>query len=87
MIRVQIAPDIEFKMELDLGDIDPKSRDYDVQQFKSQVYKEFENRLKKAFPEGFKIHTIEFGLDTGWHEQLKEGDRDADDDGDRPVIV
>lgn len=87
MVRVQIAPEIEFKMDLDVaGGIDPKSRDYDVQQFKSAVYAEFEKRLKAAFPEGFKIHTIEFGLDTGWHEELKDADRDETGD-DRPVIV
>lgn len=83
MIRVQIAPEIEFKMEIDV-DIDPKSRDYDVQQLKSAVYTEFERRLKAAFPEGLKIHTIEFGLDTGWHEELKNV---KSDDDDNPVIV
>ncbi len=71
MIRVQLAPEIEFKMEVDLGDIDVTSRDYDVQQHKTEVYNEFYKRLEKAFPEGFKMHTFEFGLDTGWHEELK----------------
>ena len=72
MVRVQLAPEIEFKMEVDLGDIDVTSRDYDVQQHKTEVYSEFVKRLEKAFPEGFKIHTFEFGLDTGSHEELKE---------------
>ena len=61
-IRFQIAPDIEFKMELEVGGISPESRDYDVQQHKAEVYSEFEQRLKKAFPEGFRIDTFEFGL-------------------------
>jgi len=71
-IRLQIAPEIEFKMEVDIKGVDPASRDYDVQQHKTQIYEEFERRLAKAFPEGFLIHTFEFGLDRGWHEELKE---------------
>ena len=71
-IKVQMAPDIEFKMELELADIDTNTRDYDVQQHKHDIYAEFERRLKQAFPEGFKMHTFEFGLDTGWHEELAE---------------
>lgn len=62
MIRFQIAPDVEFKMELDVEGIEPGSRDYDVQQHKAEVYAEFERRLKKAFPEGIKIDRFEFGL-------------------------
>ena len=61
-LRFQIAPDIEFKMELEVEGIGPESRDYDVQQHKAAVYNEFERRLKSAFPEGFKIDTFEFGL-------------------------
>ncbi|MGD8616224.1 MAG: hypothetical protein PVI91_11225 [Gammaproteobacteria bacterium] len=61
-LRFQVAPDIEFKMELEVEGIGPESRDYDVQQHKAEVYKEFERRLKTAFPEGFKIDTFEFGL-------------------------
>lgn len=61
-IRFQIAPDIEFKLELEVGGISPDSRDYDVQQHKAEVYSEFERRLKTAFPEGFRIDTFEFGL-------------------------
>jgi hypothetical protein len=72
MIRVQIAPEIEFKMEVDLGDVDTDTRDYDVQQNKAAVYKAFVERLEKAFPEGFKMHTFEFGLDRGWHDELKK---------------
>jgi len=86
MARIQIAPEIEFKMELDLGDVEKDTRDYDVQQFKKQVYAEFEKRLKQAFPEGIKIHTFEFGLDTGWHEELKKT-KDSGKSDDSPVIV
>jgi len=71
-IRVQMAPEIEFKMEIDVAGADPEARDYDVQQQKAEIYKEFERRLKQAFPEGFVIHTFEFGLDRGWHEELKD---------------
>jgi len=62
MIRFQIAPDIEFKMDLEVGGIDSGSRDYDVQQHKAEVYQELERRLKNAFPEGVKIDRFEFGL-------------------------
>lgn len=61
-IRFQIAPDIEFKMDLDVEGISTESRDYDVQQHKAEVYQEFERRLKNAFPEGIKIDSFEFGL-------------------------
>ena len=60
MTRIQIAPDIEFKLDIHLPEI---TRDYDLQQHKAEVYAVFEERLKKAFPEGFKINTFEFGLD------------------------
>lgn len=72
MIRVQIAPEIEFKMELEIRGVDTGTRDYNVQQHKAEVYKAFVERLEKAFPEGFKMHTFEFGLDRGWHEELKD---------------
>jgi len=71
-IRIQIAPEIEFKMEIEVTGVDTTSRDYDVQQHKTQIYQEFERRLAAAFPEGMLIHTFEFGLDRGWHEELKE---------------
>lgn len=61
-IRLQIAPDVEFKMDLEIEGIDSGSRDYNVQQHKAEVYKEFEQRLKSVFPEGVKIDRFEFGL-------------------------
>ncbi|MGB5259270.1 MAG: hypothetical protein WBO34_01970 [Gammaproteobacteria bacterium] len=61
-IRFQIAPNVEFKMDLEVEGIDPGSRDYDVQQHKAEVYQEFERRLKRAFPEGINIDSFEFGL-------------------------
>ena len=64
-IRLQIAPDIEFKMDLEVEGIDAGSRDYDVQQHKAEVYQELERRLKDAFPEGVKIDRFEFGLSIG----------------------
>ncbi len=71
-IRLQLAPEIEFKMEIEVPGIDPDTRDYDVQQQKVEVYQAFLARLQKAFPEGFVIHTFEFGIDRGWHEELKK---------------
>lgn len=61
-IQFQIAPDVEFKMDLEVEGINAASRDYDVQQHKAEVYQEFERRLKKAFPEGIRIDRFEFGL-------------------------
>ena len=61
-IRLQIAPDVEFKMDLDVEGVDSGSRDYNVQQHKAEVYQEFERRLKSVFPEGIKIDRFEFGL-------------------------
>lgn len=61
-IRFQIAPDVEFKMDLEVEGINPESRDYDVQQHKLEVYQEFERRLNTAFPEGIRIDRFEFGL-------------------------
>jgi hypothetical protein len=71
-IRVQLAPEIELKMEVELCDIEELPSDYDLQQQKACVYKEFERRLSEAFPEGVKIYGLEFGLDRGWHEGLAE---------------
>lgn len=67
MVHVQIAPDVEFKLDIDLAEITDNVRDYDLQQHKAEVYAMFEDRLKKAFPEGFKINTFEFGLDISKH--------------------
>jgi hypothetical protein len=67
MTHLQIAPDVEFKLDIDLPDITGSSRDYDLQQHKAEVYAMFEARLKKAFPEGFKINTFEFGRDVSEH--------------------
>ena len=64
-IRFQIAPDIEFKMDVEVEGIDTGSRDYDVQQHKAEVYQEFEQRLREAFPEGIRIDRFEFGLSVG----------------------
>lgn len=62
-VRFKIAPDIEFKIEVEVDDVDLTTRDYDVQQHKVEVYEEFDKRIKQAFPEGYRIDTFEFGLD------------------------
>jgi len=61
-LRFQIAPDVEFKMDLKVEGIGAGSRDYDVQQHKAEVYREFEQRLRNAFPEGVRIDRFEFGV-------------------------
>lgn len=67
MTHIQIAPDVEFKLDINLPNVTDQSRDYDLQQHKAEVYALFEERLKKAFPEGYKINTFEFGLDISEH--------------------
>ena len=63
MSHIKIAPSVEFKMDINLEGVTEHTRDYDVQQHKAEIYAEFENRLKKAFPEGIKIDSFDFGLD------------------------
>jgi hypothetical protein len=67
MTHIQIAPDVEFKLDVDLPEITDNSRDYDLQQHKAGVYAVFTSRLKKAFTEGFKINAFEFGQDVSKH--------------------
>ena len=61
-VRIQIAPDVEFKLDVEMEGVTAESRDYDIQQHKTEVYQEFERRLKKAFPEGVRIDRFEFGI-------------------------
>ncbi|MCU7800150.1 MAG: hypothetical protein KZQ70_08390 [gamma proteobacterium symbiont of Lucinoma myriamae] len=63
MTHIKLAPNVEFKMDINLDNITDTSRDYDVQQHKTEIYQEFEKRLAKVFPEGFKIDSMDFGLD------------------------
>ena len=70
MARIQLAPEIEFKMDIDLKGV-KGARDYDVQQHKKEILAVFNDRLKRAFPEGYRVSSVQFGLDTGWHEELK----------------
>jgi len=64
MAHIKLAPNVEFRMDIDLEGVSGDTRDYDVQQHKAEVYAEFEKRLASAFPEGFKIDSFEFGLVT-----------------------
>ena len=63
MTHIKLAPDVEFKMDINLDNITENSRDYDVQQHKVEIIHEFEKRLSQVFPEGFKIDGMDFGLD------------------------
>ena len=63
MTHIKLAPDVEFKMDIDLNNITDQSRDYDVQQHKVEIIEEFEKRLTQVFPEGFKVDRMDFGLD------------------------
>ena len=55
MTHIQIAPEDEFKLDIDLPGITESSRDYDVQQHKIEVYALFEDRLKKPSRKGLKL--------------------------------
>ncbi|MCK4586666.1 MAG: hypothetical protein KAU29_04960 [Gammaproteobacteria bacterium] len=71
MARIQLAPEIEFKMDIEIKALDEGTRDYDVQQHKKEILAVFNDRLRRAFPEGYRISSVQFGLDTGWHDELK----------------
>lgn len=63
MVWLRISPEMDFYLETELQGVTDKTSEYDVQQYEKVVYKEFVERLKKAFPEGdFRIHTFEFGI-------------------------
>jgi hypothetical protein len=63
MVWLRISPEMDFYMEMELQGVTDKTSEYDVQQYEKVVYKEFVERLKKAFPEGdFRLHTFEFGI-------------------------
>jgi len=64
MVRIKIAPDIEFKLDIELEGITMDSRDHDVQQHKKEVYEAFMERIRKGFTEAeMTVDTFEFGLD------------------------
>lgn len=70
MVQVKMAPDIEFKMEIEMEGIDYSSRDHEVQLHKAEVRDALVERLKKSFPEGgFRIDTFSFGMDTEGAEE------------------
>ena len=70
MVMLQLAPEIEIKMEIDLHDCGTECTRDDLQAQKEAIFAEFKRRMELAFPEGFKLHTLEFGLDRGWHDEL-----------------
>jgi len=54
---------MDFYLDMELQGVNEKTREADVQQFEHVVYKEFVERLQKAFPEGdFRMYTFEFGI-------------------------
>ncbi len=63
MIWLRISPEMEFYVEMDLQGVSDKTSEFEVGQYEKAVYKEFAERLKKAFPEGdFRIHMFDFGI-------------------------
>jgi len=67
MVHIKLAPNVEFQMELEIEGVTDTTRDYDVQQHKAEIYAEFEKRIASVFPEGFKIDSFEFGIDSSKH--------------------
>jgi hypothetical protein len=60
---LRISPEMDFYLDMDLQGVNEKTRDDDVQQYEQVVYKEFVERLKKAFPEGdFKMYNFDFNV-------------------------
>ncbi len=59
----RISPEMDFYLDMELQGVDEKTRESDVQQFENVVYKDFVERLKKAFPEeDFRMYSFEFGI-------------------------
>lgn len=71
MTMLQLAPEIEIKMELDLGDTGAVPSRDELQARKEAIFAEFNRRMRQAFPEGYRLHTLEFGTDKGWHDELR----------------
>ena len=60
---LRISPEIDFYLDMELQGTNEKTREYDIQQYEHVVYKEFVERLKKAFPEGdFRMYAFDFGI-------------------------
>ncbi len=60
---LRISPEMDFYLEMELQGANEKTRESDIQEYEKVVYKEFVERLKKAFPEGdFRMYQFEFGI-------------------------
>ena len=60
---LRISPEIDFYLDMELQGANEKTREYDIQHYEHVVYKEFFERLKKAFPEeDFRMYTFDFGI-------------------------
>jgi len=54
---------MDFYLDMDFQGANEQTRDDDVQHYEQVVYKEFVERLKKAFPEGdFKMYNFDFNV-------------------------
>jgi hypothetical protein len=60
---LRISPEMDFYLDMELQGVNEKTRESDVQQYEHVVYKEFVERLKKAFPEeDIRMYNFEFGI-------------------------
>jgi hypothetical protein len=62
-MRLRIAPEMDFYLDMELQGSTERTKDYDIQHYKKIVYEEFVKRLTIAFPEGdFRIYNFEFNM-------------------------
>ncbi len=63
MVWLRISPEMDFYVEMELQGVTEKTRGYDLDNYEKAVYREFVERLKKAFPEGdVRIHSFDFDI-------------------------
>jgi hypothetical protein len=60
---LRISPEMDFYLDMDLPGVNEKTGEHEMQLYEKVVYKEFVQRLQKAFPDGdFRMYNFEFGI-------------------------
>ncbi|MCX6339449.1 MAG: hypothetical protein NTX71_05970 [Candidatus Aureabacteria bacterium] len=64
MVKMRIYSEISLKANVPLKDVDARTRDYDVQRHKKEVYDYLQERLAKAFADAhdLTVHYFEFSV-------------------------
>lgn len=62
MVKMRIYSEFSFKADMQLKDVDARTRDYDVQRHKAEVQDYLQKRLAAAFPDAkdLTLHYLEF---------------------------